>query len=81
MSRIEKLKKRFLDQPSDFTWEELTRLLSHFGYRQIEGSGSRACFQGKNLPQIRLHKPHSPKVVRGYAMKDVKELLEAEGLL
>ena len=34
MSTIEKLIARFMTKPRDFSWEELTRLLKHFGYDQ-----------------------------------------------
>jgi len=35
MSRIEKLLKRFLSAPKDFTWEELVKILASFGYEEI----------------------------------------------
>jgi predicted HTH transcriptional regulator len=81
MSQTEKLKKRFLSLPSDFTWEELSRMLRDLGYVEAEGSGSRKCFRGEGLPQLRLHKPHPRNEIKGYAMKQVKKLLEDEGLL
>jgi hypothetical protein len=47
MSKIEKLLSRFLNSPSDFTWEELKKILAHFGYHEMPtgiSSGSRRKF-------------------------------------
>jgi cyclopropane fatty-acyl-phospholipid synthase-like methyltransferase len=47
MSRREKLIKRFLSCPKDFTWEELKALLSGFGFEEIsfgKTGGSRRRF-------------------------------------
>ncbi len=32
MSKIEKLLEKFKSYPSDFTWDELVKILNHFGY-------------------------------------------------
>jgi hypothetical protein len=65
MSRRQKLLKRFLAKPVDFTYGELATLLRGFGYREMkEGktSGSRAVLIEENSKHIiRLHKPHPSK--------------------
>ena len=81
MGRRDKLRDRFLSRPADFTWRELERFLAGFGYRQRSGQGSRRVFEGAGLPRIRLHKPHPGTIVRQYALEQVRELLEREGLL
>jgi hypothetical protein len=81
VSRIEKLVTRFQAIPSDFTWDELVRLLKSFGYRESKGTGSRRKFRGEGLPAINLHAPHPDKIVKQYVLRQVKESLEHEGLL
>jgi hypothetical protein len=87
MSGIEKLVARFKTIPSDFTWHELVRLLKSFGYEEKigyeekKGAGSRRKFRGENLPAINLHEPHPGKIVKRYALRQVKAMLESEGLL
>lgn len=36
MSKNEKLVQRLLSLPKDFTWEELTKILTLFGYAEIK---------------------------------------------
>ena len=48
MSTKEKLIKRFLRQPKDFTWEEFMRLFGIFGFsvnNKGKTSGSRVLFE------------------------------------
>ena len=84
MSRIDKLIARFREQPSDFTWDELVRLLEALDYLQVPpGStgGSRRRFVHASAPTISLHKPHPGNVVKRYAMAAVMRLLKEEGLV
>lgn len=81
MSRVEKLKARLRARPADLTWAELKRLLTTLGYVETAGAGSRRKFRGEGLPAINLHEPHPGKIVKLYAVRDVADLLEAEGLL
>ncbi len=81
MPRLEKLIERFKSCPSDFTWDELVRLLKHLGYVEKKGAGSRRKFRGEGLPAINLHEPHPKKIVKQYALRQVREALESEGLL
>ncbi len=81
MSRMEKLIERFLSAPSDFTWDELRRLLRHFGYSEQTGAGSRRKFSGHGLPTIYLHEPHPSRVVKAWAMRAVRDTLRGEGLI
>ncbi len=54
MSRNEKLLTRLLNPCTTFTWPELVRLLGHLGYRQVEGSASRAKFDNNDLTRQAL---------------------------
>ena len=84
MGTKEKLRERFLKQPSDFTFEEMQRLLEGYGYeRSNKGrtSGSRIIFKNGDKRPIMLHKPHPGNIVKGYAMKQVYEELKEAGLI
>jgi hypothetical protein len=84
MSRREKLVRRFLSLPRDFTWKELVSMLAGFGY-EIAASGattgSRVKFLHLDLPPIILHRPHPTPLLKRYQMEQVLEHLKAEGLL
>ena len=81
MSRIEKLIARFKSKPSDFSWDELTRLLNNLGYIEITGSGSRRKFMHNNHQLIILHKPHPKKILKMYQVNQVFDILSEEGLI
>lgn len=81
MASIEKLIERFKVRPADFTWAELVRLLRHFGYAEQKGKGSPRKFKASGRPTISLHEPHPGNVVKQYAVREVCDLLENEGLL
>jgi len=63
MSTKEKLIERFKKQPTDFTFDELLKLLIGFGFEMSnkgKTSGSRVRFQNKELKTIiDIHKPHT----------------------
>jgi hypothetical protein len=84
MGTKEKLIERFKRQPSDFTFDELERLLSLFGYvksNKGKTSGSRVIYKNEVGRPIMLHKPHPGNIVKGYALKQVFEELRDAGLL
>jgi hypothetical protein len=84
MSKKDKVMKRFLSRPQDFTWQELITMLAGFGYAQQSAgktSGSRVRFSHKSLPPIILHKPHPAKNLKRYQIDQIIELLEHEGLV
>ena len=70
--------------PSDFTFDEMQRLLEGYGYeRSNKGktSGSRIIFKNGEKRPIMLHKPHPGNIVKEYAMKQVYNELKEAGLL
>ncbi|HBH84957.1 MAG: hexulose-6-phosphate isomerase [Bacteroidetes bacterium GWE2_41_25] len=85
MSTQEKLIERFLRQPKDFTYRELTRLLNGFGYiaeNKGKTSGSRVIFYNREKRHsIMLHKPHPGNIMKAYAMKNVLQELETLGFI
>lgn len=82
LSKKQKLLERFKAQPSDFTWDEMCSLLKGLGFSVISGAGSRYKFFKEDSGLIiSLHKPHPGKIVKHYAMKQVMEKLNEEGLL
>lgn len=84
MGTREKLRERFLKLPSDFTFDEMQRLLEGYGYeRSNKGrtSGSRLIFKNGDKRPIMLHKPHPGNIVKDYAMKQVLEELREAGFI
>ena len=84
MGTREKLRERFLKMPSDFTFDEMQRLLEGFGYESSNKgrtSGSRVIFKNGDKRPIMLHKPHPGNIVKEYAMKQVLEDLREAGFL
>lgn len=76
MSRKEKLLKKFLTIPSDFTWNELVLVLAYLGYLQLSNGttgGSRRRFVGENGEVISLHEPHPRKIVKKYVILQIIE--------
>lgn len=84
MTKIEKLKKRFLSKPKDFTWDELKTVLLGLGYSEYNSgktSGSRVRFIHSSYGDIMLHKPHPNPELKSYQLKQIITQLKKEGLL
>ncbi len=84
MSQREKLFKRLLLRPKDFSWQELRSLLQGLGYREVEGGktgGSRRRFVHEHYPVIILHKPHPGTILKRYQLDQVIEVLTKESLV
>ncbi len=85
MSRKEKLLERFLKLPKDFTYQELSKLLSGFGYNEESKgrtSGSRVMFYNREKEHsIMLHKPHPGNIMKSYALKYILQELETIGFI
>ena len=84
MGTKEKLRNRFLKMPSDFTFDEMQRLLEGYGYEKSnkgKTSGSRLIFKNGNKRPIMLHKPHLGNIVKEYAMKQVFDDLKEAGFI
>jgi hypothetical protein len=82
MSAFEKLFKRFLLKPKDFTYEELKRIVAGFGYAEEQGAGSRVVFKNERLQhKIKLHKPHPGNILKRYQLDLIIEELQKIHLL
>ena len=68
MSKIEKLIQRFLNVPSNLTWEELVKILNYKGYfeKTTKGKigGSRRKFVNAENDIVSLHKPHPRNIAK-----------------
>ncbi len=85
MGKADKLLKRFLSKPKDFSYGELKRLLKSFDYEESKmgkTSGSRVAFiNSKTKHIIRLHKPHPKPELKHYQLNDIEEELRKRGLI
>jgi predicted RNA binding protein YcfA (HicA-like mRNA interferase family) len=85
MSKIDKLIRRLLSRPKDFKYEELVKILKHFGYEEVKKgktAGSRRAFIHKTTNHIiRLHKPHPGNILKMYIIDYMIEELENQGLI
>ena len=80
MSKQEKLIAKFRTANKQFKWDDLIAMLKGMGFEQIEAEGSRVTMVNEQII-IKLHKPHPQKEIKAYVIKQVKEVLTAEGLL
>lgn len=80
MSKFDKVLKKFLNKPKDFTWNELVFLLTNLGFSLITGNGSRRKFIKDNIVLI-LHEPHPHKTILVCYIKEVIDTLKKEGLI
>ncbi|MDB5210604.1 MAG: hypothetical protein JWQ30_1431, partial [Sediminibacterium sp.] len=74
MAQIKKLINKLVSNPKDFTWDELTTVLAHFGYVELnkgKTGGSRRKFADEHNHIINLHKPHPKQILKSYQIKQV----------
>lgn len=84
MTKFEKLRTRFLSMPKDFSWDELTRLLAEYGYKETSSgktSGSRVKFIHEKFEPICLHKPHPRPELKAYQVRQIVDVLKNRGVL
>lgn len=84
MSQKEKLLKRLMSLPKDFTFEELVKLFSALGFEMsAKGkiSGSRVKFYNKDKQlQYLAHRPHPTSIIKEKALKDIADFITANNL-
>ncbi len=82
MSQKDKLVKRFLSLPNDFTYSETVTLMKYFGFVEKNNDGSRRAFYHPQTMQVVfLHEPHPGNIMKKYALHDIKQALEEGGYL
>ena len=85
LGKKEKLIKKMMSAPKDFTFEEAVTLLGYFSYVQGnkgKTSGSRVVFSSTVYPtKIIMHKPHPRNELLDYQVKQLIEQLKQEDLI
>ena len=85
MAGREKLLRKFLSKPKDFTYSELRSLLRSLGYRETatgRTSGSRVAFIHEKTKHIlRLHRPHPADTLRRYQLDYLEDELRNTGAI
>jgi hypothetical protein len=85
MSKHDKILKKFLTRPTDFTYDEARTLLGSLNYLEDNRgrtSGSRVAFVNEGSKHIiRLHKPHPGNTLKRYQIDELIETLERQGVI
>ena len=84
MSKKEKLIKRLLSKPKDFTFDELVTLVGYLGFRldtRGKTSGSAVKFVNDEGYPLFIHRPHPGNTLKEYHIKNILKELEEERLL
>jgi hypothetical protein len=80
-----KLIERFCNLPKDFTFDEMVRLLSGYGYNvhnRGATSGSRIRFKNEETGEyIDIHRPHPGHIMKEWMMKAIYQHLKDNGLI
>jgi len=81
LTRNEKLYKRLMGIPTDFSYREAQTLLKSLGFSEShkgKASGSRVCFYREHDQRaILLHKPHPGSILRVGAVRQLAEFVKA----
>lgn len=65
-------------RPKDFTWDELIKILKHYGFEETgrgKTGGSRRKFVNAHSQIISLHEPHPQNILKQYQLNIVIEHL------
>lgn len=81
MSKNDKLIKRFLSKPKDFTWDEFVKVFKVFGFELKSGDGSRRSFVNENQDVFYIHEPHPGNIMKPYTIKNAIAFLMEKDLL
>ena len=82
MTQRDKLLKRLLSRPTDFTWSETVTLLNRYGFAALPGSGSRYKFKHAVTQQvISIHAPHPGTIMKRYVLSIIIQALKDGGHL
>ena len=80
MSKKDKLLKRLLLLPKDFTYDEIVAILASYNFFEVKTgktSGSVVRFKNDDFPYepIIFHKPHPQNIVKVYVLKSIIDCL------
>jgi predicted RNA binding protein YcfA (HicA-like mRNA interferase family) len=79
MSTKDKLIERFQSLPSDFTFDEMKRVMGYYGFTMMNPgvtSGSRTDFKKGDI-HIKMHKPHPGKIVGRKTLKNIRDFINS----
>lgn len=83
MGQFEKQIERLKSVPSDYTFNEIQKVLIHLGYRLCSKgrtSGSRLMFfRDSDAAKILVHKPHPGNIMKEYSIKQILEQMKEYG--
>jgi predicted RNA binding protein YcfA (HicA-like mRNA interferase family) len=74
MSKLSKLVKQFLSNPSDVRFEEVGYILRAFGFEEVRSKGSHHIFRNSDGRKLTVPKKDGQRVKRVY-IKQVVDLL------
>jgi predicted RNA binding protein YcfA (HicA-like mRNA interferase family) len=77
MSKLSKLVKQFLSNPSDVRFEEVGYILRAFGFEEVRSKGSHHIFRNSDGRKLTVPKKDGQRVKRVY-IKQVVDLLELQ---
>ncbi len=85
MSKTDKLLRRFLSRPTDFTYGEIIKLFKEFGYEEVKTgktAGSRVGFYNKTIEDmIKFHRPHPTQIMKRCYLNDIEKHLKDKGVI
>jgi len=85
MTKQDKLITKLKNNPTNFSWLELTKLLAGLEFIEMPNKktgGSRRKFHNKSRNIIiNLHEPHPTPYLKEYAIKQIREKLTEEGII
>ena len=58
------------------TWNELIRIMGHYGFSEHKGKGSGRKFVHKDGRVLVLHEPHPQKILKPYQIKAALKIIE-----
>lgn len=85
MSQKDKMIKRLLSQPKDYTIDELDTLFNkcglHKGNRGKTSGSAIEYYDPKTGRVMKIHTPHPGNILKGYMLRAAIDFLKSEGLL
>lgn len=79
MSKLKKSIERILGKPTDFTWSELTQLMTALGFQLKTTGGSGRKFIDPSTGAVMfLHEPHPSRILKAYQVRAAVQFLRQE---
>jgi hypothetical protein len=79
MSKLQKAIARLLGKPTDYTWDELSALMSVLGYElRTSGGSGRKFFDPSTKTLLFMHEPHPSKLLKAYQVRAAVQFLRKE---